>query len=277
MRAQNFIAQDVLPRQRWFDFETFLSCARKPIAFYDAWTAQYPQNNLSQIQAVMADLQIYHLTGQKPFLALGEQILDYLLLTQQVWNHPLLSPKLLGGTTTQNTDAEWSDARQCYFATLLLDYYSATGRADFLERAVAAARSGFAVAPWENWAHTGHIDEEGSLTGFHWGTGSEMASVEMMSGLLGDAFVDAERHQGVGFNACTLDDLSIAGNSIAFTLKAEPPPNQAHPAERRLLVRFAGIDRSARYTIMVNRGKPVSVDGANLLSPGYWIVLPPAN
>lgn len=277
IRAQDFITTDVLPRQRWFDFETFLSCARKPLAFYDAWTAQYPQNNLSQIQAVQAYIEIYHLTGQKQYLEKGEQIMDYLLLTQQVWNHPLFSPKLLGGTTTQNTDAEWSDARQCYFATLLLDYYQATGRMDYLERAVAAARSGFAVAPWENWAHTGHIDEEGSLTGFHWGTGSEMASVEMMSGYLGDVFVNVERAQGVGFNACTVDRLQITGSTIAISLRAERAAASASQSARRLLVRFAGIDRTAQYKIVVNGGEPASVNGEELFSQGHWVTLTPAN
>ena len=37
-----------------------------------------------------------------------------------MWSHPLLSPKLLGGMTTQNTDAEWSDNRQSYLALTLL-------------------------------------------------------------------------------------------------------------------------------------------------------------
>jgi rhamnogalacturonyl hydrolase YesR len=277
IRAQDFITTDVLPRQRWFDFETFLSCARKPMAFYDNWTAQYPQNNLSQIQAAQAYFEIYRLTGQEQYLEKGAQIVDYLLLTQQVWNHPLLSPKVLGGTTTQNTDAEWSDARQCYVASLLLDYYKATGRMDYLERAVAAARSGFAVAPWENWAHTGYIDEEGSLTGFHWGTGSEMASVEMMSGFLGDVFVNVERRQGVGFNACTVDDLQISGTTIAIALRAEQPPKQSPQPDRRLLVRFAGIDRNANYKIIVNGGQPESVDGEELQSQGLWISLKPAN
>jgi hypothetical protein len=229
------------------------------------------------LQAGQADLEIYQLTGQEQYLKQGEQIVDYLLLTQQVWNHPLFSPKLLGGTTTQNTDAEWSDARQCYLATLLLDYYHATGRMDYLERAVAAARSGFAVAPWENWAHTGHIDEEGSLTGFHWGTGSEMASVEMMSGSLGDVFVNVARGQGVGFDVCTVDNLHISGTTIAITLRAEQPPKQSSQPGRRLLVRFAGIDRNAKYNIVVNGGSPESVEGEELRSQGHWISLKPAN
>jgi hypothetical protein len=275
IRAQDFIAREVVPRQRWYDFETFLSCARKPFDFYDRWTAQYPQNNLSQMQAVQAYLKIYQLTGAEQYRDRGEQLLDYLLLTQQVWNHPLFSPKLLGGTTTQDTDAEWSDARQCYLATLLLDYYNSTGRIDYLERSVAAARAGFAVAPWENWAHTGYVNEPGALTGFHWGTGSQMASVEMMSGSLGDAFVNVARGHGAGFNACSLDNLHISGATIVFALRAEGSPEHFRQSDRHLLVRFASLDPNAEYKLIVNGGRPVMVAGNELLSHGHWISVKP--
>ena len=40
------------------DFETFRSCARKPFDFYDRWTTQYPQNNLSTMQAAQAYLKL---------------------------------------------------------------------------------------------------------------------------------------------------------------------------------------------------------------------------
>jgi hypothetical protein len=273
IQAQDFVSREVVPRQRWYDFETFLSCARKPFDFYDAWTAQYPQNNLSQMQAVQAFLELYRLTGSNRYLQSGEQLVDYLLLTQQVWNHPLFSPKLLGGTTTQNTDAEWSDARQCYLATLLLDYYNATGRVDYLERSVAAARAGFAVAPWENWAHTGYVNEPGALTGFHWGTGSQMASVEMMSGSLGDAFVNVARGQGAGFNACTLDNLHISGATIAFSLTAAESPEHSLTRGNSLLVRFASLDPSVTYRIIVNGRRPIPVGGQQLLSQGQWVSL----
>lgn len=270
IRAQDFVSREVLPRQRWYDFETFLSCARKGFDFYDRWTAQYPQNNLSQMQAAQAYLKIYELTGKEQYLETGERVVDYLLLTQQVWNHPLLSPKLLGGTTTQNTDAEWSDARQGYLAAVLFDYYKATGRFDYLERSVAAARAGFAVAPWENWAHTGYVDEHGALTGFHWGTGSQMATVEMMAGVLGDAFVNVTRRQGVGFNACTLLDLRVSGTTIAFALKAAPSGGPS-VSDRRLLVRFASLDPKAEYTIVLNGNTPVRVSGEKLLTQGQVV------
>jgi hypothetical protein len=263
-RAMGFITKEVLPRQRWFDFETFKSCARKPFDFYDAWTAQYPQNNLATIQAAKAYLQIYQVTNKREYLEQGKQVLDYLLLTQQVWNNPAFSPKLVGGFTTQNTDAEWSDARQGYAAVLLWDYYKATGEQEYLERAVAAARSTFAVAPWENWAHTGYIDEPGSLTGFHWGAGSAMTSVEMMSPSLGDAFIDVQKKQGVGFNACSLRNVTVNGNSISFDL-------ETFPASRSVKFRFAGVDPHTSYQITWNGSHSSAVDGSALARDGFVI------
>ena len=51
--GMSFIEREVLPRQLWFDFETFLSCARKDYSIFDS---QYPQNNLAEIQALTAML-----------------------------------------------------------------------------------------------------------------------------------------------------------------------------------------------------------------------------
>ena len=63
---------------------------------------------------------------------------------------------LLGGFTTQNSDAEWSDARQSQIGNFLLDYYRATGKVEYLERGVAAIRSQFPISPLENTAHDGY-------------------------------------------------------------------------------------------------------------------------
>lgn len=262
--AMEFIKREVLPRQRWFDFETFRSCARKNFDFHDPWTAQYPQNNLSTIQAAMAYLALYRVTNNPKFLEQGQQVLDYLLLTQQVWNNPAFAPKLVGGFTTQNTDAEWSDARQGYAAVLLWNYYQATGEIEYLERAVAAARATFAIAPWENWAHTGYLDEHGAMTGFHWGTGSAMTSVEILSPFLGDAFIDLTHRQGVGFNACSLRYLQIDGKRISFQL-------ETLDRQKRVRIRFSGADPASVYSIVWNGHSPASVQGATLVKDGYTI------
>ena len=95
--GMTFIEKEVLPRQRWFDFETFLSCARKDYSFFDSWTAQYPQNNMAEIQAASAMLALYRLTKKTEYLESGTKMLDYLLLSQQVWNNPMYTPMLLGG------------------------------------------------------------------------------------------------------------------------------------------------------------------------------------
>ena len=263
-RAMAFIVTEVVPRQRWFDFETYLSCARKPFSFYDEWTAQYPQNNLAEIQAPAAMLALYQTTHNAQYLEEGEQMLDYLLLTQQVWSDQAFSPNLLGGFTTQNTDAEWSDARQGYAATVLFDYYRATGSAEYLERAVAAARSTLAVAPWENWAHQGFGDTHGSLTGFHWGTGSAMTSVELLAPILGDAFVDAKSGVGVGFDACTMTHVSVEKDLIRFDL-------QATDSGRTYLVRFAGINPNQEYRVQSNGRAQAAMAGSKLLRDGISV------
>ncbi|HZY64249.1 MAG TPA: hypothetical protein VFE38_17155 [Edaphobacter sp.] len=263
-RAMDFITKEVVPRQRWYDFETFLSCARKPYDFYDKWTAQYPQNNLAEIEAPRAWLDLFHATHKREYLDRGVKSLDYLLLTQQVWNNPSFSPKLLGGFTTQNTDAEWSDARQAYAATLLFDYFRETGNFEYLERAVAAARSTFAVAPWENWAHTGYIDEPGALTGFHWGTGSAMTSVGMMSPVLGDAFIDVGENRGVGFDECSINDVHIDSKNIAFHI--ESPQKQ-----RSFPVHFKGIDPSLQYAVSWNNTPAQIISGRELIAHGLRV------
>jgi hypothetical protein len=263
-RAMAFIQREVQPRQRWFDFETYLSCARKDYAFFDRWTAQYPQNNLAEIQAPAAMLALYRATRKPEYLERGTEMLDYLLLTQQVWNNPIFTPRLLGGFTTQNTDQEWSDARQSYVATLLTDYYEATGQFEYLERGVAAARSTFAVAPWENWAHTGYADQPGALTGFHWGTGSAMTSVEIMSPALGDAFIDATAQRGVGFDECTITDVDVEGNDISFSISSSS-------RQRHFRVRFRGLQPGRLYRIRWNGGKAQSFDSRQLISAGLEV------
>jgi hypothetical protein len=262
--GMKFIVREVVPRQRWFDFETYLSCARKNYNFFDQWTAQYPQNNLAEIQAPAAMLSLYRATGKAEYLDEGVKMLDYLLLTQQVWNNPLFTPKLLGGFTTQNTDQEWSDARQGYAAIVIEDYYEATGNFEYLERAIAAARSTFAVAPWENWAHTGYADQPGALTGFHWGTGSAMTSVEMLWPKLGDALIDIHAKRGAGFDECSIEDVQVQSNDISFRLSSPSP-------ERSFHVRFRGLDSDKQYRVRWN-GEAFRIYSGRLLLEGGVIV-----
>jgi hypothetical protein len=263
-KGMRFIEREVVPRQRWFDYETYLSCARKDYSFFDPWTAQYPQNNMSEIQAPIAMLALYRATKKPEYLESGTKILDYLLLTQQVWNNSLYTPMLLGGFTTQNTDQEWSDARQGYAAIVLADYYEATGNFEYLERAIAAARSTFAVAPSENWAHSGYPDSPGGISSYHWGTGSAMTTVEMLWPKYGDALIDLRARRGVGFDQCTITDVDITGDTISFRISSSE-------LERRFLVRFRGLDGTRKYRIVWNGNATAGVAGAELSKTGHLV------
>jgi hypothetical protein len=221
IKAMDYVQKNIVPEQKWFDFETFLSCSRKPYDFYDSITAQNPQNNMGTIQAAKAFLALFDATKERRFLDLGMNVLDYLSLTQQVWTHPIMTPDLVGGFTTQNTDAEWSDAREAYCAVVYLDYFHRTGRREYLERGIAALRAGFAVAPYENWAHTGFHDDPGALSGFHWGQGSAMAAVELVWDRLGDIFVDTKAGWAYGINGCSVSELTGSAHSVSLRVDTE--------------------------------------------------------
>ena len=245
VKAMEYVQGEIVPERKWFDYETFLSCSPKPYSCYDPITMQHPQNNMGTIQAAMGFLGLYDATGQKRYLEWGMNVLDYLSLTQQVWSHPMMTPNLIGGFTTQNSDAEWSDARQAYCALVYLDYFERTGRLEYLERGIAALRSSFAVAPYENWAHGGYYDLPGALSGFHWGQGSAMASVEMVRERCGDVLADLQAGWAYGINGCTVDAMESEGTTIRLAISTAL--KWGEPAR----VVFRNVP-SGRYDLWVN-------------------------
>jgi len=260
IKAMRYVEQYIMPENRWFDFETFLSCSRKPYDAFDEITGQHPQNNMCIIQVAQAFLALYDNTGEERFLELGMAVLDYLSLTQQVWSHPLLTPNLIGGFTTQNSDAEWSDARQAYCAVLYLDYFDRTGKLEYLERGIAALRSSFAVSPYENWAHDGYLDRPGVLSGFHWGLGSGMASVEMVWERYGDVLVNPSDRWAYGINGCTVKDFHVKGKQMQLRVESDLL------WETPLLIVFRDIS-PGRYELFIN-GEPLGEFDADDLKKG---------
>jgi len=218
-----FLERSVIPDRRWYDFETFWSCTPRLISLDDR-TRQWPANDLALIHAVEAYLLAYQATHESPFRNKGEALLDYLLLYQQSWTNPVLEnltgeAMLLGGFTTQNSDAEWSDARGSLAGEVLLDYYRETGKAEYLERGVEALRSQFPISPAENWAHEGYGHKEG-VSSFHWGTGSGLAGIEIEEEFLRDAVVDVHEKRGVGVNGLNLTACEISGDHISLQIES---------------------------------------------------------
>ncbi len=236
---------------------------------FDQRTAQWPANNLALSQSVEAYLRAYQTTGKARYLATGEALLDYLLLYQQCWTNPLVDDlscpaMLLGGFTTQNSDAEWSDARQSQCGNILLDYYRATGKVEYLERGVAALRAQFPVSPAENWAHVGYGKKAG-VSSFHWGTGSGMAGIEIEEEFLRDAVVDVAAGRGVGVNGLNLDECSVDNDGIAlklsspFTWPRQPVVVFRHTKpQRQYHIRVNGIGVGVRSGADLEKGLPVT-------------------
>jgi hypothetical protein len=225
-RGLAFLEKDVIGRRQWYDFETFWSCSpRKPEL--DERTRQWPANDLALGQTVAAYLTAFRITGDHSYLDRGERLLDYLLLYQQCWTNPAVGglkdpTMLLGGFTTQNSDAEWSDARQSQFGNTLLDYYRAVGKVEYLERGIAALRSQFPVSPSENWAHSGYGPKSG-ISSFHWGTGSGMAGIEIEEDYLRDAVVDVAAGRGVGVNGLNVTECTVEGGDIRLKFSSPFP------------------------------------------------------
>ena len=222
-------------------------------------------------QAAAACGLLARATGERTYRELGTAILDYLLLYQQVWSPAWLSRELFGGFGVQNTDGEWSDARQGYFAMTLSDYFELTGEREYLERSVAAARAMFSLfesaespRTGENYAH-GAWDRMGGVTGIHWGTGSSAVSLGMLRARYGDALVDVAGAWGVGIDGCRITEVRTEGHNVSVELA----DNIATP--RSILVRFRGVDPGV-YDVRVN-GTMVGSFGRDQLLGGISVAI----
>ncbi len=270
-KAMQYIFTSILPEQKWYDFETFFSCSRKPVGFFDAYTQQHPQNTLSMFMAAEACYTLHRITNESRYKQTGTAILDYLCLYQQVWSPKWLSRELFGGFGVQNTDGEWSDSRQGYFAVTLMHYYELTKRREYFERGVAALRAMFSLfeaqdspRTAENYAH-GSQDQLAGVTGIHWGTGSSVVSIHIIRQRYGDAFINVQQGWGVGIDGCRFGDVSVKGKDIRFSLR-----DVVH-SPRKTLLRFGDV-MSDSYRIIMN-GAPGVEFSRNQLEEGIEVQL----
>lgn len=223
-KSLSFLEKEILPNRRFQDFEVFFSCAPNSINDFDSLTWLYPHNTLSIQWTAEAFLKGYSLFNDNHDLAQGEYCLNILSLYQQVWNPPFIGFYSFGGFGVQNTDAEWSDARQAQFAETYLNFYLATGNREYLQRSIAACRASFALmaipenkkisphnyegstfngeftgAMAENYGHSGYNERSGQ-SGFHWGTGSALTTAAIFRFRLGDIYLDEDSKLATGID-----------------------------------------------------------------------------
>lgn len=279
-KVAGYVRRDIMPRNKWFDYETFFSCSWKPETFYDPITDQNPQNNLSIHWAAEMFRQLYLADHKAADLAEGEALMDYLNLYQQCWSPPWMTFEGYGGYGVQNTDAEWNDARQAQFACTNLDYYQLTGKPEYMIRGIAALRAGFAtmympenkfISPYtydkkptgyadENYGHGGNNGPAGP-TSWDWGTGSALASVAYAKRAYGDVWVDWDKREAFG-----IDGVSA---KLSEPVTAVTPPGGTHP---RLTI-VSGVRTLSDVTVR-GKGKAradVIINGKRrALKPSDW-------
>ncbi|MBL8153113.1 MAG: hypothetical protein JNM70_02920 [Anaerolineae bacterium] len=271
-RIAQFIAQEILPRQRWLDTECYFSCGSKPMDFFDSHQHQEPRGTLSMIWAAEGFAALYRATGDHAFLELGEQVLDYAVFFQAVWHpHFIVTAYAFGGWNTDNGDAAWLDARQGEFADILIHYGKALGRQDLIERGIASARAGLTLIN-----HPRHIENSiYSFPNFPFGLGPENidhegfpqstmrtdASWGEVAGLCGaadamrqldGAYIDVENQIAVGVDAVDIREFIQTGNVIQVSLE-NPLDSLATPYSEifNVQLRVVGLPDGS-YEIIVN-------------------------
>ena len=272
------LRRESLPRQKFEDFELYFSCSRKPLDFYDNVSEMYGQNTLAIQWCAEAFRTGYQLFKREADLQNAIYCADILCLYQQVWNPDYLNFHAFGGFGVMNTDAEWNDARQAQFAETLANFYDLTGKIEYLERAVAAARASFAlmiidenkeVAPMnylpskglnifgamaENYGHCG-TDCKSGQSGFHWGTGSALCTGIILHNRYGDVFIDPELKHVAGINGITVKNYEIKKNKISLELDRLPKDDGSYSGK---IIRT----RPASTRLKINN-QPVPVDDQN--------------
>ncbi len=270
IRAGHYIENQVLPGLRFNDFETFYSCSPKPLHAMDYWSGICPHNNLSMQWACDMYLALYRRTKEITWLESGEFLLSVLSLYQQVWNPSHLPGHLFGGFGVMNTDGEWNDGRQARFSTTYADYYAVTGEPEYMERAIAACRSSFALmdiaenhanhinsvemphlgagqgyAP-ENIHHRGR-DTGYGWSGMNWSSAGGLAASAYLERRWGAVYLDVAARQafaidGVTVQVATWTEDAVSLN-IASALRDLPLP---YREAREITLRAGGWERLDR-------------------------------
>ncbi len=243
-RSLSFL-ETKIPELKFQDFEVFFSCAPNSLHDFDTLTWLYPHNTLSIQWCAEAFLKGYQIFRDNHYLEMGEYCLNLLSLYQQVWSPPFIDFYSFGGFGVQNTDAEWSDARQAQFAETYLNYFLITLNQEYLQRGIAACRASFALmaipenktispqnyqgSPYngefrgamaENFGHSGYNKRSGQ-SGFHWGTGSALTTAAIFKARLGDIYLDKDFPEATGVDGIVVHSTEW-GDTIKLTTSRVP-------------------------------------------------------
>ena len=278
-KAAGFLLREVMPQQRWADFEAFYSCAIKPETYFDPRTGQWPCNTMSASWALQGFLSLHEAAHDKQYLDAAAAVADFVALFQAVWApHYVVTAYPFGGVSSQLGDAEWLDQRAHRVADPFVRIGLLTGRQDLVERGIAAARSSLTLANLPQHLANGvythadfplglgpeNIDHEGFPqrplgSGPSWNTVGGLAGIAHVMRRLGGAYVDFEHHLAVGVDGLKILSFERQGKTIRLALQNQlallpMPYDQPYNVELRL----AGLP-AGEYTLLLNHQPPTRI------------------
>ncbi len=240
-KAARYLISEIIPTNKWHDFEPFYSCTHLPLDFYDARTKNHVMNALCVYWCAEGMKELYTLTSEPQFLEAGEHAIAILSLFQQVWKMPHLSFNAFGGFGSQNADAELNDARQGLFVRVYMEYYLVTGKREYMERGIAALRSCWSTQllrefkdecpgniegigtvdgidkgmVYENYGHSGHDLRVPGYFMPDWGIGTGASAVAYVQRHFGDMLIDFKEKRVWGIDGILVKDATFAGNEVS--------------------------------------------------------------
>ncbi|MCY3713046.1 MAG: hypothetical protein OXH02_07140 [Gemmatimonadetes bacterium] len=285
LRAGTFMSRGIVPQMKFQDFELFYSCAPRPLYWVDPLNGIPPVNTLAIQWAADHYLALYQLTEDGQWLRQGEYCLGLLSLFQQVWAPNRFGKAyLFGGFGVMNCDGEWNDGRQSRMVPTYADYYLATGKIEYLERAVAASRASFAAMDMEENHANGindyhvtmaeqvqvqpgiglspeslmhgdprvHSGEGGGWTGFNWGPGGGLSATAYLERFFGGVWVDVEAQKVVAIDGVAAEAAGwSAGHIELFVGNALQHLALPYTTPRKIVVKFGNLVEET-YRINLN-------------------------
>ncbi len=241
-KAARYLISDIIPTDKWHDFEPFYSCTHIPLDFYDARTKSHVMNALCVYWCAEGMKELYKLTMDPQFLEAGEHAVAILSLFQQVWRMPHLSFNAFGGFGSQNADAELNDARQGLFVRVYMEYYLLTGKREYMERGIAALRSCWSTQllrefmeecpgnikgigtvdgidkgmVYENYGHSGHDVRVPGYVMPDWGIGTGASAAAYVKRHFGDVFLDFKEGAVWGIDGILIKNAAIEGTKVTI-------------------------------------------------------------
>jgi len=274
-----FMMEEVMPHQKWYDFETFYSCAVKAETFFDTRTGQYPANNMSMSWALEGFASLYEVTMNQTYLKSAQAIADYSIFYQAIWApHYIITAYPFGGFSSQNSDAEWLDQRSHRFANGLVRIGLLANRQDLLERGVAATRASLTLINHPRHIENDiymypnyplglgpeNIDHEGFpqmplRSGPSWCEVGGLAAAAHVMGQLGGVYYDARNNIALGIDGVAVTHHSTKDKTVYLEIKSlfaelTVPYDQPYTISLKLV----GID-DKEYKLVLNKGSELSL------------------